>query len=310
MANDSILVLGANGFVGKHLVRALVAQGKNVIAASRHVATFRTEGVEWVVGPFDEPEHFVRLLERSTAVVHAASRSTPGSSAGNAIAELRINLQPTVALLQALQQTPEVTLLYLSSGGSLYPASTGDAPATEASAVRPRSYHGAGKVAAEQFISAWCDQNGRAATILRPSNIYGPGQSARSGFGIIPTGFSKIRHSETLTVWGDGSAVRDYLYIDDFTALCEAVLTRPMHTGMLVLNAASGRGVSLDELFGAMEKVAARPLHRFYDRARAVDAARVVIDASAAQACYDWTSTTTLHEGLKKTWDWFSTTPP
>jgi len=305
--NDSILVLGAGGFVGKHLTHALVERGEKVIAASRHTATFQADGVESIVGQFNEPEHFMPLLARSRAVVHVASRSTPGSSAGNAIAELRDNLRPTLALLQAMQQTPQINLLYLSSGGSLYLAET-EEPAEETSSVRPRSYHGAGKIAAEYFISAWCDQSGGAATILRPSNIYGPGQPERTGFGIVPTGFSKISRDETLTVWGDGSAVRDYLYIADFAALCTAVLTVPMHPGMLVLNAASGRGVSLNELFTAMEEVAGHPLRRVYDYARAVDAPRVVMDASLAYRRYGWTSTISLHEGLKKTWDWFSTT--
>ena len=305
--SNHILVIGAGGFVGRHLVRALAQRGEKIIAVSRHPTNFDMDGVESVIGELCEPEHFVPLVARSRVVVHLASRSTPGSSAGHALTELQGNLHPTLALLEALQDKPRTNFLYLSSGGSLYGSGSGET-ATEAAKLEPRSYHGAGKVAAEHFISAWCSQYGGAATILRPSNIYGPGQTERAGFGIIPTGFGKIVRGEVLTVWGDGSAVRDYLYIDDFVALCETVATTPMLASARVLNAASGIGVSLNDLLAVMEEVAQKNLHRIHDTSRAVDATRVVIDASLAAHHYGWAPTTSLHEGLKQTWNWFNTT--
>lgn len=302
-----ILVLGAGGFVGRHLVPALVKQGERVLAVSRHPVEFDTTAVETIVGELNAPEQFSPLIAGSRAVVHLASSSTPGSSAGNALAELDHNLRPTLALLQALQDKPQTNLLYLSSGGSLYGGDSTEVSA-EASTVAPRSYHGAGKVASEHFISAWCTQYDGAATILRPSNIYGPGQRERAGFGIVPASFGKLIRGETLTVWGGDAAVRDYLYIDDFVELCAAILSRPMPLGAHVLNAASGVGVSLNELFLAIETVSGQKLNRFYDVRRAVDASRVVMDPTLAKRLYHWTPSTPLIEGLRKTWDWFNTT--
>lgn len=307
--SDGILILGAGGFVGTHLARALAERGEQVIAVSRQPIHLPLTNVEIVIGELDEPEHFLPLVKRSRAVIHTASRSTPGSSAGHALAELQHNLRPTLALLQALQQHPQTNLLYLSSGGSLY-ATAQDELATESSPVCPRSYHGAGKIAAEHFIGAWCSQYGGSATILRPSNIYGPGQRERAGFGIIPTGLGKISRGETLLVWGDGSTIRDYLYVADFVALCTAVLARPMQGGSRLLNAASGIGVSLDELFSVMEFVTRRPLQRSYDRSRAVDAPRVVMHAGLAREQCGWSATTSLHEGIESTWAWFNTIRP
>jgi UDP-glucose 4-epimerase len=216
-------------------------------------------------------------------------------------------LHPTLALLQALQRKPQTKLLYLSSGGSLYDADPLEL-ATESADIHPRSYHGAGKIAAEHFISAWCSQYGGAATIVRPSNIYGPGQAERAGFGIVPAGFGKMLRNETLTVWGDGSAIRDYLYIDDLTALCMSILAADMPLGSRIFNAASGIGVSLNDLLDTMETVAGKMLHRTYDASRTVDATRVVMDARLAEQHYGWTPQTRLHEGLRQTWDWFTTT--
>lgn len=307
--SDPILILGAGGFVGMQLMHTLAEQGEQVIAVSRQPIDVHRANVEVIVGELDEPEHFLPLVRRSRAVIHTASRSTPGSSAGHAITEMQHNLRPTLALLQALQQHPQTNLLYLSSGGSLY-ATVPDELATETSPINPLSYHGAGKIAAEYFIGAWCSQYGGCATMLRPSNIYGPGQHERAGFGIVPTGLGKISRAEVLPVWGDGSAVRDYLYIADFVALCIAALAQPTQGGVRLLNAASGVGISLNELFSVMETVTGLSLKRSYDTGRAVDSPRVVMDASLAWQLCGWSATTSLQEGIRNTWAWLNTIQP
>lgn len=304
---DHVLVVGAGGFVGQHLVRLLSSRGEKVIAVGRAPTDHDADGVETVVGEITEPEQYARLLDRCRTVIHLASRSTPGSSAGRPIDEIQGNLLPLAALLQAMQLKPQVEMLYLSSGGSLY-AATSDDLATEASHVQPRSYHGAAKVAAECLITAWCQQYSGRATLLRPSNIYGPGQIERPGFGIVPSCFGRIVRGEALPVWGDGSTVRDYLYIDDFVSLCLAILSAPMSAGAKILNASSGIGVSLDSLFRIIETVAGKPLHRSYELHRTVDARYIVMDSGTARSCYGWTPVTPLEEGLRKTWDWFNST--
>lgn len=305
--SDHVLVVGAGGFVGQHLVRKLSSRGEKVITVSRRPMGHVIDDVETVVAELVEPEQYARLLDRCRTVVYLASRSTPGSSAGRPMDEVLGNLLPLAALLQAMQQKPQVELLYLSSGGSLYEP-TSDAPATEASRIQPRSYHGAAKVAAECLISAWCQQYGGRATLLRPSNIYGPGQIERPGFGIVPTCFGRIVRGETLPVWGDGSIVRDYLYIADFISLCMAILGVPMPAGSRILNASSGAGISLNELFRTIEMVTGKSLLRSYELHRAVDAVHIVMDSGSARSHYGWAPVIPLEEGLGKTWEWFNTT--
>lgn len=303
--NDAILLLGAHGFVGTALTRALAATGAPVIAVGRQPGGNPVAGITTVPAAFTEPAQFAEWLPRCRAVVHLASASTPGSSAGKPLLELDHNLRPTFALLEALQTHPHCELLYLSSGGTLY----GDAetsPATERDVIRPKSYYGAGKAAAEHFITAWSAQFGGHATILRPANLYGPGQGTRQGFGIIPTAFDALRANTPLTVWGDGSTVRDYLYIGDFVALCLAILARPMPAGTQVLNASSGTGLSLNELFAHIENVAGRPLQRRYVPSRSVDVSRIVLDAGRALRHYDWHAGTPIDAGLAAAWQWHS----
>lgn len=306
--DDGILLLGASGFVGRSLMRVLAHRGEHVIAASRNPFDPAGERVETCVRAFCEARDFLDVLSRCRLVIHAASASTPGSSAGQPLVELDENLRPTLALLQALQDRPSTRLLYLSSGGTLY-SRVGNGPADESSAAYTRSYHGAGKIAAEHFIESWCNQFNSTATVLRPSNLYGPEQYERAGFGIVPAALGKVLRGEALHVWGDGSAQRDYLYIDDFVRLCIDVLDSPWPQEFRLFNACSGASVCLDDLFALIERVTGRPLLRCYDAQRPVDPPSVTMQAERAKLQYGWTPRIALDEGLERTWHWFSTTP-
>lgn len=304
---DPVLVIGAGGFIGSRLIQALTARSEPVIAVCRHATDVFGTGVETHINSGREPADYLPLLERCRAVVHVASASTPGSSAARPLRELDENLRPTLALLQALQENPAMPLLYVSSGGALYDPESGT-DTDESATVAPRSYHGAGKIAAEYFIAAWCVQFHASATILRPSNLYGPGQTERAGFGIIPAAYGKLMRGEILRVWGDGSAQRDYLYVEDFVRLCLMAIDTKPASGARVLNACSSKSIALNALFGMIEKATGRTLRREYDATRAVDMRRVEMQADRALALYGWAPQVELKEGLARTWAWFSTT--
>lgn len=299
---DPVLVLGAGGFIGRALVDALLCGGRPVIAVGG-------EGMaphpllESLAGRVDGVDQLESLVARSGKVVHLATASTPGTSSGRPLHEVEGNLRFTATLLEALHRQPGHDLVYFSSGGSLY-ADGGGVASHEGAALRPRSYHGAAKLASEHFISAWCDQAGGCATVLRPSNVYGPGQHEKAGFAIVPTAFGKMLRGDTLHIWGDGSARRDYVFIDDLVRLCILVLGHEVPPGMRVVNACSGRSTSLNELLAVMEEVAATPLAREYDPARAVDASDIAMDAGRALEVFGWQHVTSLGSGLAATWEW------
>lgn len=300
---NAIIVFGAHGFIGHHLVRTLMAQGYPVMALSRR-GTPALPGAELHVGPFDTPEQFAPLLSHAHAIVHAASCSTPGTTAGQPLAELAMNLRPTLALLEALQAAPHCQLLYISSGGTLY-GDTPDCPAHETSPLCPRSYYGAGKAAAEHFIQAAAQQFNLAATILRPSNLYGPGQGVRGGFGIIPAALAHAQSGAPLTLWGDGSTVRDYLYIDDFIRVCSDIIDQSMPSGTRIFNLASGDCLSLVALIDLIRRVTGRALSTHHDLGRPVDVARIELDTQKIRQTYGWQARVSLEEGLNRTWRWW-----
>lgn len=300
--NKCALVLGAGGFLGRHLCRSLAAGGWHVIAATRTPTPFVDPAIENVVSPFDDARYFNSLVGRCSVVIHAAASTTPGSTAAQP--QIEGNLRTTLALLESLQEHADVRLLYLSSGGTLY-GDRSDGLARETDPLLPRSYHGAGKVAAEVFVQTWARQFSGCAVLLRPSNIYGPGQMARRGFGIVPTAFEHARDGNPLTIWGGGGATRDYLFIDDLMDLCMRAINAPFGTGGHVFNVASGEALSVNQLLDRIDVVTGRPLERAFAPTRSVDVTHIVLDNSAARKVLDWHPRYTIDQGLECTWQWF-----
>lgn len=305
---EPILLIGAGGFVGQHLLRACAASKRPVLAVSPRVLPESHEATCIPSGSLQTVEDHLPLLRQVRTVVHAASSTTPGRSAGRPLHELDSSLRPTLMLLEAMQSHPDLRLVYLSSGGALSPRSLVDLH-DEHDAVFARSYHGAAKLAAEHFIEAWCHQFGGNAIVLRPSNLYGPGQPEREGFGVVPAAFGKLSRGELLHVWGNGSATRDFLYIDDFTELILRALDDTGTLGFQVFHACSGTSVDLNTLFALIERVGGKPLLRTHDAGRSVDAPAVRLTPRRANAQFGWTPRTGLAEGLERTWRWFSSFP-
>jgi UDP-glucose 4-epimerase len=110
-----------------------------------------------------------------------------------------------------------------------------------------------------------------------------------------------------LAIWGDGSAVRDYLYVDDLVTLCRRALAGRSHPGLRTFNASTGYGVSLEALLDCVDAVTGRPLVREYRASRRVDVHGIVPDNTAAVETFDWHPSRDLEPGLRHTWHWFST---
>ena len=294
-----IFILGADGFIGRRLAEYLAASGHAVVAATRRPARFTHSAIESEVCAFSHRNDFT-LLHSCDTVIHAASSSTPGSSAAQP--QLDGNLRTTLALIEALQRPPKPRVVYLSSGGTLYGEAVGEVD--ESAPLQPNSYHAAGKIAAEYFLRAWATQYSGDLVILRPSNVYGPGQQPRPGFGIIPTAFASAITGTPIHVLGDGGSIRDYLYIDDLLSLCDAIVRERPETAVRVLNAASGIGITLNVLLDAIDRVTGRPVSRIYEPKRSIDLGCVRLDNTAACHRYRWRPRISIGDGLVRTWAW------
>lgn len=293
MMKQQIHVIGGKGFIGAQLAASLSAQGHDVTIGTRPNETTDAERIA----------DFRRLAQANDWIVHAASESTPASSANRPLSEVDGNLRTLACLVEALQSRPEARLLYLSSAGTTYADALSGHP-EEGDRLWPRSFHGAAKVAAEQFLQVLASPGNCQVTVVRPSNVYGPGQSPRPGFGLISTAFARCLDGLPLPVFGDGSSTRDYLFIHDATDLLRRVIESPYRGGFDVFNAANGRGHRLSEILDLAERISGRPLLREFKPARLVDANCIVPDPGKAFRTFGWQARTSLEEGMTATWRW------
>ena len=298
MNEAGVLIVGG-GFLGRALALKLAGAGRRVTVLST-----RAEDASWPVGIAavngrQEDTMLVRrLLAGHDTVVHAAWGTTPGSSAGRPALEGEAGLLPFLAFLDALHAYPETRLLFLSSGGTVY----GDPeklPVAEDAPLQPRSCHGAGKAAAELFLRSHRPER---TIVLRPSNIYGPGQVLKSGFGVIRHLLICASEDRPFQLWGDGLQVRDYLFIDDFADAVLRLIARPQAAG--VFNLGCGAGTSLRELIALVEAETARTVRIDAQPAREGDVTRIVLDIDRIRRTADWAPVVSLEDGIARTRRW------
>lgn len=297
MNDQSVLLLGG-GFIGAALARQLMASGKTVHVLSRRPVSAEFPQAHWHQGDLRDRELLNQLLPVCGAVVHLASETTPGASARHPLLEGG-NLQPTLTLLDALQDYPDNHLIYFSSGGTVY-GNPVCLPVTEDARLIPLSFHGAGKAAQEMFLQAFRAQ-GRAVTILRPANAYGPGQPLKSGFGLVRTVLDSILHGRPIEVWGEGESVRDFVYVDDVAAAGALFVDRSKDNG--TYNVGSGVGCSINALIRLAGEVTGQIPQVVHRLARRSDVAKVVLDVSRLRSA-GWVPETNLARGVRLTWEW------
>jgi UDP-glucose 4-epimerase len=305
LINDKgVLLLGGAGFMGRALSTRLRERGHDVHVVVRGTTLDVPDGISVHGGGMENTELLRRLLPQFRTVVHLASATTPSLSSRTPSLEANLNIAPTLGLLEELQRHPEVRLVYISSGGAVYGNPQQDLVA-ESADLRPLSFYGAGKVAVEGFLQCFQRLAGNAVVILRPSNLYGPGQPRYQGFGVVRTMLQHMLDRSTMEIWGDGSVVRDFIYIDDMTSAIECVLEDGHACG--TFNVGSGVGCSLNDLKNLIEDVCNDKFSIRYERSRSIDVRRIVLDASSMKEHFGWTAGTDLREGIAKTWEWLCT---
>jgi UDP-glucose 4-epimerase len=306
--SDGILILGAGGFLGGALARRLSRDGFRVYRLMKQPAPPFGNSDSVHTGDLSNGALMREMLTRCNTVFHLASATTPGSSAQQPSLEAEFNLSPTLRFLDVMQHFPGRRLIFVSSGGTLY-GNPEIEPAPESHPTTALSYHGAGKIALESFLRTFSRLSGTDLTVLRPSNLYGPSQSLKSGFGLVRTMLQHIKHGTPMEIWGDGETVRDFLYIDDMVEACCQARTKADAAGE-VFNVGAGIGHSINQIRRLAEDVSGRPLEVVYQPRRQVDVTHIVLDCSKIRSKLGWSAAVPLTEGLALTWQWLQSLAP
>lgn len=245
------LVLGANGFIGKHLVEQLLINDNQITVFDKKIDKTNNKNVKVIQGEFSKYYDFNSLLNKVDIVFHLISTTLPNSEK-DLSDEIDENVIATLKLLDACVANKIKKLCFISSGGTVYGESKG-IPFVETDTTMPICSYGIQKLAIEKFLHLYYHKYNLDYSVIRLANPYGPGQNPKGYVGAICVFLDKVINHETVLIYGDGSSVRDYIYIDD---AIEGILNIANYNGKeKVFNLGSGIGTSLSEIIGLIEEL-------------------------------------------------------
>jgi UDP-glucose 4-epimerase len=294
----SAVITGATGFIAQNLLRSLAERGERVIAVSR-TPDLRTQEnlVSWRAHPQTE-KGWNEILDGASIVYHCAWSSLPQSSNEDLITDASENILGTLRLLNAAKGRKDLRIVFPSSGGTVY-GILNSVPVSEKHSTNPRCAYGVSKLTIEKYLALHRDLWGLDTVALRISNAYGAGQQVGRNFGAISTFAMRALRGDLISIFGDGSVVRDYIYIDDLVGAM--IAAGRLHGGPSVINIGSGVGKSLDDILCLLGGILTKEIKVEYLAKREFDVPVSVLDISLAGAVLNWIPHTPFEVGVELT---------
>ncbi len=294
------LVTGGAGFVGSHLVDRLLADGYSVCVVD-DLSTGSTSNLP----PQAElqrvdicdaaPLHDITLRFRPEVVFHAAAQTDVRRSVREPDFDARVNVVGGLNVLRAAAAAGARRIVYASSA-AVYGNPT-RVPVSETDPTRPISEYGASKLAFEHYLGAYAARGLIEYAALRYANVYGPRQRSSGEAGVVSIFTRQMIAGEPVTIFGDGSKTRDYVYVGD---VVEATVRAAAGPSGVVANVGWGREVSDLELFRAVAAAAGYTRQPTYAPDRPGDVARSCLDGAVAQRTWGWRPSEAVADGVRR----------
>lgn len=297
------LVIGANGFIGSHLVDSLKAAGHTITAFDRFSSgtpLFESDGVQIVRGEFLSRADLDSAVTGQDYVFHFLSTTTPATAEGDPTLDIRTNVAQTVELLESCVAAGVAHLYFASTGGAIY-GDQGKSEYSETDRALPVSPYGIGKLAIEHYLHYFRAKAGLSSTALRISNPYGTRQRPNRKQGLIPIALRQIALGQPVVRLGDGSMVRDYIYVQDAVDAITRLVG--LTTEYDLYNIGSGTGYSINEVLAVLEEVTGSEIVIDSREAPATYVDRVVLDTARYQSEFGPLERTALAEGARRTYE-------
>jgi len=298
-----VLITGGAGFVGVNLTAYMHRLGgyevtvldNESLGSREHVAPYASR---YIKGDICNDDDLDAALPGQDFVVHLAADTRVMDSIADPEHNFQNNVVGSFRLLQGCRRHGVKRVVAASTGGAIL----GEVPAPvhEEMVAKPMAPYGASKLAMEGYLSAFSGAYGITSSALRFSNIYGP-RSFHKG-SVVAHFFKRILAGEPLVVYGDGSQVRDYLYVED---LVEGIRRAMESDATGVFQLGSGQPRTLNELLDTMREVTARDFEVQYEDFRAGEIHTTWCDITKAKNDFGFAPETTLRNGLAATWSWF-----
>lgn len=301
----NLLLIGGTGFIGSGLAVHFGRNGNHVVTVGRSDINSLPAATHYNVAALGWDSIIKKLQSRSDWVaIDLAYASVPNTSFADPIKDFSDNLYLVNRHLQFMERLKVKRYIYISSGGTVY-GEPESIPIPETAVNYPLSPYGITKMASERYVYMHHRIYEFPSIIVRPSNIYGPGQAPFRGQGFIATALGLALAGKPVQVFGDGEQTRDYLYVDDFCTGIESIISagKPGE----VYNVGAERGLTLNKVVeGINEMIGADgyELQKKFLPGRPFDVRQNVLDCSKLQALNNWKPGIQFSEGLHRTWQW------
>lgn len=295
-----VLVTGGAGFIGSHVVDALIEAGHEVVVVD-DLSKGRRRNVNpkarfYRIDIRKEELASIFAHERPEYVSHHAAHVDLRRSFEDPLHDASANILGSINLLECCRKYGVSKIIYASSV-AIY-GEPEHLPCSENHPVQPSSPYGASKYAVEHYLHLYRENFGLDHTILRYPNVYGPRQDPVGEAGVVAVFSLQMLLGEEVTINGSGDQERDFVYVED----CAKANLLAMEKGSgEVYNLGTGKGISINHLFEEMKRLTGYPLDAVHGRPRPGDVFRICLDANKAKRELKWSPTVWLQEGLERT---------
>lgn len=299
------IVYGGGGFIGSHLCESLIEKGFHVTIFDKiNFSKKNIHGIETKVkiieGDFNNEIDLKNSLAGIDYVFHLVSSTLPVSSNENPVYDAESNLLSSLKLFKECVNSKIKKVIFLSSGGTVY-GIPDKIPVMENYSSYPICSYGIIKKTIEEYLFLFNKLHNLNYNVFRLSNPYGERQNPFASQGAIAVFVNKVINNETIEIWGDGSIVRDYIYIKDAVeVLSSSVSVNPAE---FVFNLSSGKGYSLNQIIDVIRKVSGKEIKVENKTARKIDVPESILDNSLVCKSFNWSPETSIEEGIEKTFN-------
>lgn len=299
--NNRCVVLGANGFIGSHIVDRLVGEGYRVVAFDRfsNEPKFNpSDQIEVVKGDIFNIDKLSTCINSDDYVFHCYSATTPSSADNDPYIDITDNLLNNVKIIEVCVKNRIKKFVYISSGGTVY----GEGGMREDDVALPVSPYGISKLATERYLAYFKIKYGLVYIVYRLSNPYGPRQVTKHNQGAIPRFMHQISAGEPITMYGDGTSTRDYIFIEDASRLIAHTFSQDANHE--IYNLGSGKQTSLMDIVSTLETVCGVKAKILHIPEPPTFIKTASLDTSRIEQEFNVKANTEFLSGVAKTWEY------
>jgi UDP-glucose 4-epimerase len=301
----NFLLIGGNGFIGSHLIDVLNKNNHKVRVYDLYMEKHRAplHNVDYRIHSIDDLSALYEAMLNIDIVFHLASSSVPSTSNQNPIHDVQGNLITSLNILNTAVRAKIKKIIYFSSGGAVY-GNTNEL-INENFQLNPISSYGIIKSTVEKYFLLYSNIYNIETIIFRPSNPFGPRQGHFIAQGVISTFLKKITLSESLSVFGNGDNLKDYIYVEDLAFLCYKISLKEKKG---IYNIGTGIGTSINKIIEIIQEVTKFSPNVEYNEPKNYDVPNFILDISKARDVVGDYKFLELKDGVLKTWNWLNKT--